>query len=708
MPNPSVPKRPNQIPRSLPVGVGGGDGFGHHPRPVSNGVERPENYPMKQRRYRGAGGGDYQWDSRTETPVWREIPRDKNLPKRQWSPSPREAFPATGKRSRYKPGTLRIPVREGDRPIPVEKPIKKAPSWVKGGLKGGVIDFLKDEALKPQHAGDGTLPAGAFPKAPPLPPMPEGRKVPTTCGIVPKKNNYGAGKNDTLNVMEVGVYRNEVSLMDTFLYPIINGKGKGGLGGHRSSTNFVEDRLDAKYKFYNLLIKDFEIRRIARIYFIRTRTRTYFHANKQSYYHDTYGFYGAATGEPGIPPTTGRLQEYAYPLRGSPVSFPFMTGGFLEDAESIYKKMDAWREQNKLTSFATRKICDNYADDDDDGGGLDSDPLADYDFDIDEDTMAGCKWQKDEVSYTLPELKIGSSKVGGNSISIDDGLIPLADFVCKSLELMHRGLGLHELDDTEFDKVLGDSSQGKIKPASLGELVHWQFENVSSLVGLPSAQEIVTIDNEKKDFAFRNVQDALTFLYHQQRESDMDLKIIETYNVKTAQQLEAVTQIALRQTADLEMIIQELGIKWKWERKERPSLYKHGMSDDDEKTGILELFKGGTVAYPVRIWADEVDSKQVALRTNLYAEMAAQSTLTRINSSEGIPGLDARTKMKSGDDEAWKEWVKAINIPEKGTVSGVATPYIEEYDKGTLEAKNIGAPTSALSVFMKPKKAPKK
>jgi hypothetical protein len=255
--------------------------------------------------------------------------------------------------------------------------------------------------------------------------------------------------------------------------------------------------------------------------------------------------------------------------------------------------------------------------------------------------------------------------------------------------------------------VLGDPDKGKITPSSLSELVHWQFENVSSLVGLPSAQSITTIDDETKDFSFRNVQDALTFLFHQQKESDMDLKIIETYQTKTAQQLEAVTQIALRQTADLDMIVKELGIKWKWERRERPSLYKHGMSDEDEETGILELFKGGTVAYPVRIWADEIDSRQIALRTNLYAEMAAQSTLTRVNSSEGIPGLDARTRMKNGGNESWKEWIKAINSPEKKTIAGGTAPFIEEYDAGSLAAKRIGAPESGLSVFMKPKKKTK-
>jgi hypothetical protein len=712
MPNPTVPKRASQIPRSLPAGVGGGDGFGHHPKPISGGMNdpRPSDFPMNQKRYRGPAGGQSQWDSKTETPVWREIPRDKNLPKRQYSPSPREQFPNTYKKSRYKPGTLRIPTQNP--PIkPVVRPVKKPSNWIKKGITGGFKDFIIDEALKPAGGSDGTIPSFAFPGLPPPPPSPIPPRPPSICGQKLDRVQWGAKKGDRLEVFEYGVYLKTSygGVLGTAGYKEpdqgvvqfvkINGKWVGGRPwAVNDVTVAASKRFSVYYEYYDLIKGGVEKVLYGWVYRMQVRPKTYL--NKRGW------VYGDVR-EPDESVKTGTGK--GIPKKQFNYSDHIRTW-LAQDhgAVPIYEPPLTVSNMVARYSFATYGlICSNTDFED----GIDEEnyePLDDYDFDVDEDTEMGCKWQKDEVGYQLPELKIGENTIGGNSIQIDDGLIPLADFLVKAVEMMHRGLGLQNLDITEFDKVLGDPGKGKLKPASLSELVHWQFENVSNLVGLPSSQAITTLDNQTKDFAFRNVQDALTFLYQQQKESDMDLKIIETYHAKTAQQLEAVTQIALRQTADLEMIVQELGIKWKWERKERPSLYKHGMSDDDETTGILELFKGGTVAYPVRVWNDEVDSRQIALRTNLYAEMAAQSTLTRINSSEGIPGLDARSRMKSGDDESWKEWVKAINSPEKGTVSGVATPYIEEYEKGSLQAKNIAAPTSALSVFMKPKKSPKK
>lgn len=332
------------------------------------------------------------------------------------------------------------------------------------------------------------------------------------------------------------------------------------------------------------------------------------------------------------------------------------------------------------------------------------DTIKPDDYDRGVDDGMGCKWQKDEISYQLPKLKIGEAEVGGNTISIDDGLLPLAQYLCKSIEMMHRGIGLDLLDKTELPVSLMNQGGSKVKHKSMAELSQWQFDNVSSLVGLPVKNTITNIDNETKDLQFKNIQDCLSYLVHQQRESDLDLMVIEQYSTKIAQQLEAVTQIALRQQSDIEMIVQELGFKFKWETQTRPCLYKTGMKDDDEVTGILELFKGGSVSYPVRKWDDELDQRQIALRTNLYAEIAAKAYLQPKNSKDEISGLDARIKMGKADKENWLEWVRTINTPEKGVVSGSTTPFIEEYDKGTIVAKAVKTPASGLSLFMKPVK----
>lgn len=328
---------------------------------------------------------------------------------------------------------------------------------------------------------------------------------------------------------------------------------------------------------------------------------------------------------------------------------------------------------------------------------------SNYDRKKDEDEV-GCQWQKNEISYTLPELKIGDATVGGDSINIDDGLIPLANFVCKSMEMMHKGLGLNLLD-VELPKLVSKKDGDKFKPKSIAELTQWQFDNVSSLVGLPVETAITNLDNQTKDIVFRNVQDTISYMFQQQRESDLDLMVVEGYCTRIAQQLEAITQISLRQQADIEMIVKEMGFRWKWETNKRKSLYKIGMSDEDEKTGILELFKGGEVSYPVRVWDDKLDSRQIAMTTNLYAEIASKSNFHSFNSGQPIPGLDARSKMNKTGEEDWREWVKAVNAPEKGTVAGNPTPYIEEYSTASITAKKIAEPTSGLSLFMKPKKA---
>ena len=330
-------------------------------------------------------------------------------------------------------------------------------------------------------------------------------------------------------------------------------------------------------------------------------------------------------------------------------------------------------------------------------------PPGDYDRKNDEEEMA-CRWQKDEIDYPLPELKVGANSVGGNSIKIDDGLIPLANFLIKSMQMMHKGIGLDQLD-TDLPVSLNDRNGAKFKPASLAELSQWQFDNVSSLVGLPVVNKITNLQDQTKDLTFKNIQDCLSYLVHAQRESDNDLMVIENYSTRIAQQLEAVTQICLRQHADIEMLVKESGFRWKWETTNRKSLYKIGMKDDDEKTGILELFKGGEVSYPIRIWDDKVDARQIAMTTNLYAEIASRSNLHRFNSGEGLPGLDARVRMGKDNGENWKEWVKSVNETEKGTVSGGPTPFIEEYTQGTVTAKAVPKPTSGLSLFLKPKTA---
>ena len=337
------------------------------------------------------------------------------------------------------------------------------------------------------------------------------------------------------------------------------------------------------------------------------------------------------------------------------------------------------------------------------------DPIKpdDYDREKDEDNM-GCQWQKDEVEYDLPELKIGARKIGGGKIKIDDGLVPLADYMIKAMGLMHSGLGLDLLDAVELPTNVLEPTKNKVKHKSIAALTQWQFDNVSSLVGLPIKNTLTTIDDKTSDLEFRSVQDALSFMFHQQKESDTDLTVLEGYCTRIAQQLEAVTQICLRQHADIEMIIQELGFKYKTETKTRPSLYKIGMKDDDEKTGVIELFKGGTVSYPVRIWADEHDQRQIAMRTNLYAEISARSILQTKNTNSEIQGLDARKRMGKNNTEDWNEYIKTINEPEDGVLNGGTIPYIEEYVSGSVTAKKVPAPTSGLSLFMKPKTKGKK
>lgn len=322
-----------------------------------------------------------------------------------------------------------------------------------------------------------------------------------------------------------------------------------------------------------------------------------------------------------------------------------------------------------------------------------------------EDDMP-CKWQTNEISYSLPELAIGDNKIGGSSIQIDDGLIPLADFVVKSIKMMHQGMGLDKLD-TELPVSVMKRTGAKIKPKSLAELSQWQFDNVSSLVGLPVANTITSLDNKTKDLTFKNIQDCLSYLVHHQRESDNDLKVLEGYATRTAQQLEAVTQICLRQHADIEMLVKELGFRWKWKTVERKSLYKLGIKDDDKEGGIIELFKGGKVTYPIRVWDDRLDARQISMTTNLYAELASKSNYHSYNSGQGIPGLDARTKMNQSDEEDWKEFVKTVNEPALGVLKGSTTPCIEEYNPASVQAKKVNEPASGLSLFMKPKKISK-
>lgn len=322
----------------------------------------------------------------------------------------------------------------------------------------------------------------------------------------------------------------------------------------------------------------------------------------------------------------------------------------------------------------------------------------------------GCQWQKDEITYQLPKLKIGDKEIGGESIKIDDGMLPFADYMCKSIEIMFKGLGLDEISrELPKDILKRGSTDAKFTPKSLGEFMDWQFNNMSGLVGAPVETAIKNIEGEEKTIPFRSVQDVISALFHQQKESDLDLWVIENYCVRMAQQLEAVTQICLKQDADIEMLVKEAGFKWTWETRERSTLYKHGMKDEDEKTGIVELFKGGKVAYPVRIWGDDYDQRQISMTTNLYAEISAKQGMFKLDPSEDLPGFAARKKMKKQDEESWREYVKTINSPSQAVdgqnpsrvVSGMSVPFIEEYTKGTVTSKKVDEPKSGLSLFQK-------
>lgn len=755
MPNPTVPKRANQIPRSLPAGVGGSNGFGHHPKPVSVGEldPRPSDFPMNQRRYRGAAGGQMQWDSRTETPVWREIPAGKTQDaRRQYSPSPREQYPLTHKKSRYKPGLMRTPTRPGDKtleprtPIPINKQsLPKTPNPA-GEILRDAIEY--QFRVDPTGIGDSRI-MKPFPETPPWEPPsgPAGELGSAACerglsdeAVAKLYGKFGVSKSER-GFISVEIYeiRDELgNFICTERFECFKGKCPGG----KFMTGIPYWRLTAPaytYMKYTSTRSSQQIgdvmgygdlggqgyisslQALAQVYKVSYVNNQFIPSIGRMWQSNRSSFIiGIRTNSPEFPPTgqkndlslTGHGGSYGSGLRFGDIVDP-------KDNKEVNAAVDQnWRER-RLEGY-TRSIgpiwkCSLSPSEEQ----LDLDPIEpddDYDFDVDEDTEMGCKWQKDEVSYELPKLKIGDTEVGGNSISIDDGLIPFADYMCKSIEIMFKGLGLDTLSRELPKNILKMGSMDeKFTPKSLGEVLHWQFNNVSGLVGAPVETAIKNIDGEEKTIPFRSVQDVISTLFHQQKESDLDLWVIENYCVRMAQQLEAVTQICLKQDADIDMLVKEAGFRWEWETRQRKTLYKHGMKEEDEKTGVVELFKGGEVAYPVRVWKDSLDQRQISMATNLYAEVAAKQGTFKLSASDELPGYDTRKKMNKVDEESWKEYVKTINSPSQSigpgestpVVSGSNIPFIEEYARGTLSAKKVDEPKSGLSLFQKTAKGRK-
>ena len=250
--------------------------------------------------------------------------------------------------------------------------------------------------------------------------------------------------------------------------------------------------------------------------------------------------------------------------------------------------------------------------------------------------------------------------------------------------------GFHQLG-TEFPADMRNPTGEKVKPTTALSTSHWQFNQISNLVGIPATQMVTGKTGVVTALSFKNQSDAIENIHAQNLGMEQDISAIEKYCFKMTQQNEMIIQMVFQNKHDIDVLVDESGAKTGQKIVMRPGNVTHG-KDDSFFDKLMNIAEAATV---VREWKGDIDAKQLAMKTNMEAQIAALSNKFDFDKADPkLPIVDRpKQNPKTKDDENWKRYVNTIENP--GTLRqsvGLPIPEIKEIKLGST--REIPKPTT--------------
>ncbi len=250
--------------------------------------------------------------------------------------------------------------------------------------------------------------------------------------------------------------------------------------------------------------------------------------------------------------------------------------------------------------------------------------------------------------------------------------------------------GFHQLG-TEFPKDIRKPLGDKVTPTTALSTSQWQFNQVTNLVGMNTPHIVKDASGATTIKTFQNQAHIVEEIHAQNLGLEQDVSAIEKYCFYLLQNQEMMIQMILQNKHDIDVLIDESGAKTEQKIILRPGLVTHSRNE----SFFDKVMSAAESAMVVRKWKGDIDAKQLALKTNMEAQIAAMTNKFEFDKTNPVLPIVDRQKQnpKTAQDEEWKRYVNTSENP--GTVrqsSGMPVPEIKEIKFGS--DREIAKPTT--------------
>jgi hypothetical protein len=278
----------------------------------------------------------------------------------------------------------------------------------------------------------------------------------------------------------------------------------------------------------------------------------------------------------------------------------------------------------------------------------------------------------------------------------DSGINPT---IVKSLPAMFMALsavaytrsGHHRLGGS-FDKSVMDPAQGKTKITDMVGLQKWSFDQIDQRLGLPTAHTVIDASGRTQTKSFQSIQDAIEEGNALNIVAGQDLEVVERYLFGLTQDIQKLMQIGLQTREDVDVIIDDLGCKFKEIKRSHPTHIN--LTAPGASTSLSKLFEKGRVHYVGREWADTADKNQKLERISYDTQISAMSNKFELDRTNPQLPLANSRATKGQSDDVWRTFVSTMEEPPEGYVTpGNPIPDIKEIKNGN--PVQVPKPTNA-------------
>ncbi len=256
--------------------------------------------------------------------------------------------------------------------------------------------------------------------------------------------------------------------------------------------------------------------------------------------------------------------------------------------------------------------------------------------------------------------------------------------------------GFHQLG-TEFPKDMRNPQGEKTTPTTALGMSQWQFNQVTNLVGMPTKHLVKDASGGTTQKSFQNQSHAVEEIHAQNLGIEQDVSAIEKYCFYLLQNQEMMIQMILQNKYDIDVLIDESGAKTKQKIIQRPGIVSH----TKDSSFFDNLMTSAMNHMVVREWQGDIDAKQLALKTNMEAQIAALSNKFEFDKTNPtLPIVDRQKQNPRADqDEEWKRYVNTSENPGSVRQSpGMPIPEIKEIKYGS--DREVAKPTKDPSKLL--------